>query len=216
MNERAKTLFSSSNNQILIATGNKGKLQEISKILEPTKLQCLSTKSFNIEEPEETGKTFAENSAIKAKYYAKKTNLISLADDSGICITDLNNKPGINSARFAFNPSTNNSDFIYAFDKIFWELKKNKITPSCKPKAFFICNLTIFDPKTNYQISFEGRVDGYITYPARGINGFGYDPIFIKEDMTQTFGEIDTRLKDKISHRALAAEKMLNWILGHC
>lgn len=211
MNDRAKTLFSSSNNQILIATGNQGKLTEISHILQPTGLNCVSTNLFNIEEPEEIGQTFAENSAIKARYYASKTNLISLADDSGICIVDLENKPGINSARFAINPNSNKSDFPYAFNKIFDELKKNQIDAATKPKAFFICNLTIFDPKTNYEISFEGRVDGYLAYPARGNNGFGYDPIFIKNDMSQTFGEIDVNLKDNISHRSLAAKKMLDW-----
>lgn len=200
--------------EILIATNNRGKFREISQLLDEINIKALPSFDLNIEEPEETGSTFEENSILKAKYYAKKANLTALADDSGLCIKALDNKPGIHSARFAQNEE-GQRDFYFAFKKI--EEQLNKITP--KPQdylAHFICNLTIFDPKTNFHISFEGRVDGKLIFPPRGDKGFGYDPIFIKNGMDQTFGEIDPKLKDKISHRGHAFEKLINWCKTNC
>ena len=194
--------------QLLIATNNKGKFYEIESLLKSINIKSIPTFDFKISEPEETGLTFAENSLLKAKYYAKETGLISLADDSGICIEGLNGAPGIYSARFAKN-SAGKNDFNLAFEKISLELQKN--SPQ-NLRAFFVCNLSIFDPKTNFEISFEGRVDGNLTFPARGNKGFGYDPIFIKDGMTQTFGEIEPEQKDKISHRGHAFEKLVNWL----
>ncbi|NBV06439.1 MAG: RdgB/HAM1 family non-canonical purine NTP pyrophosphatase [Proteobacteria bacterium] len=194
--------------EILIATNNRGKFVEISDLLKSINIKAVPTFDFNIEEPEETGLTFQENSLLKAKYYAKKTNLFSLADDSGLCIEALNNKPGIYSARFAKN-SKGEVDFNFAFKKIIAELEKLNLKTS---SAHFICNLTLFDPKTDFQISFEGRVDGALTFPAQGNKGFGYDPIFIKNGMNQTFGEIDPQAKDQISHRGEAFKKMVEWL----
>lgn len=198
--------------QILIATNNKGKFVEIESLLNQINIKAIPTFQFNIEEPEETGTTFAANSLLKAKYYANKTGLVALADDSGLCVEALNNEPGIYSARFAKNDEGKN-DFNLAFEKIFTELKK--IDAEKNPRAHFICNLTIFDPKTNFEISFEGRVDGILTFPPLGNKGFGYDPIFIKDGMNQTFGEIDPELKDHISHRGAAFQKMVNWLQNH-
>lgn len=202
--------------KILIATGNKGKFTEISTLLKGINIDSVGIWEFDgLEEPEETGKTFSENSLIKAKYYAKKTGLVSLADDSGICIEDLDNKPGIYSARYAVNELNNKTDFPYAFQKISDELKEKNIAENSKPKAHFICNLTIFDPKDNFHIDFEGRVDGSLTFPPKGTSGFGYDPIFIKNGMSETFGEIDRFEKDTISHRGNAFEKMVKWLNSH-
>lgn len=198
--------------QILIATNNKGKFVEIEALLNQIHIKAIPTFQFNIEEPEETGTTFAANSLLKAKYYADKTGLVALADDSGLCVEALNNEPGIYSARFAKNAEGKN-DFNFAFAKILTELKK--IDAEKNPRAHFICNLTIFDPKTNFEISFEGRVDGILTFPPIGNKGFGYDPIFIKDGMSQTFGEIDPELKDSISHRGEAFQKMVNWLQNH-
>ena len=195
--------------KILIATGNKGKFTEISNLL--TEVNIHSTGIWDFEdlvEPEETGLTFSQNSLIKAKYYAKKTGLVALADDSGLCIQDLDNKPGIHSARFALNEN-GQTDFNYAFGKIFDGLEKKGIKSDSKPKAHFICNLTIFDPTDDFHIDFEGRVDGCLTYPPKGNMGFGYDPIFIKDGMNKTFGEIERFEKDKISHRGDAFKKMV-------
>jgi len=203
---------------ILIASNNKGKFHEISSLLKEINIEAVSIFDLNIEEPEETGSTFAENALLKAKYYSKKTNLISLSDDSGLCIEDLENSPGIHSARFAINPKTQQRDFPYAFEKIFNDLQKKGIDPKNNPRAFFVCNLAIFDPSTNFSINFEGKVHGHLTYPPRGDKGFGYDPIFIKDGIVddigeiKTFGEIDSKIKDKISHRAVAFEKLVNWL----
>jgi XTP/dITP diphosphohydrolase len=130
---------------------------------------------------------------------------MALADDSGLCVDAMNGEPGIYSARFAKN-ERGESDFNFAFEKISAAIKNNNYA------AHFICNLALFDPKTNFEISFEGRVDGNLTFPALGNKGFGYDPIFIKNGMNQTFGEIDPEEKDQISHRADAFLKLVNWL----
>ncbi|MBL6664258.1 MAG: RdgB/HAM1 family non-canonical purine NTP pyrophosphatase [Rickettsiales bacterium] len=201
--------------KVLIATGNKGKFVEIEALLKNIGIKSVGIWEFdNLEEPDENGDSFAKNSLIKAKYYATKTGLVALADDSGICIDDLNGQPGIHSARFAVDVNTNKTDFDYAFRKIFNNLKARNVDLISRPKAHFICNLTIFDPKNDFHINFEGRVDGYLIYPPRGEMGFGYDPIFIKDGMEKTFGEIDRFEKDKISHRGDAFVKLVNYFQG--
>jgi XTP/dITP diphosphohydrolase len=129
----------------------------------------------------------------------------------------LNGEPGIHSARFA-KDSKGETNFKFAFEKIANQLSENGFDPAQnlgqKPRAHFICNLALFDPKTNFEISFEGRVDGFLTLPPQGGSGFGYDPIFIKDGMDKTFGEIDPQLKDQISHRGYAFNKLLNWTKG--
>ena len=195
--------------KILIATGNKGKFTEISNLLLRFNKESISP-SKDLPEPEETGSSFLENSFLKAKFYALKSSLISLADDSGLCVEALNNAPGIHSARFSLDEH-GNKNFPLAFKKIEESLKNSNINP-CGCKAHFICNLTLFDPQNNISVSFEGRIDGTLTFPARGNKGFGYDPIFIKNSIDQTFGEIDPLEKDKISHRAVAFEKLLNYL----
>jgi XTP/dITP diphosphohydrolase len=209
--------------EILIATHNKGKFEEISSLLSEINIKAISPFEFNFIEPEENGSTFEENSQIKAKFYGNKTGLVSLADDSGICIEALNGAPGIDSAPFAVD-ETGKRNFLYAFEKIF----KNKEKINQNPNAYFICNLSLFipkefflesnisnqnnDSKNEFIISFEGRIDGKLTYPPKGEKGFGYDPIFIKNGMNKTFGEIDANEKDKASHRGNAFEKLINWL----
>lgn len=197
--------------EVLIATNNKGKFLEISNLLNSIKINPISPFEFKLVEPEENGSSFAENALIKAKFYAKETNIFTISDDSGLCVVDLNNQPGIHSARFAID-RYGNKNFDLAFKNIFQELKKNGVNPKDKPKAFFICNLCLFNPKNNCYINFEGKINGYLTYPALGNKGFGYDPIFIKDGINKTFGEIDQDLKDSISHRAEAFKLMLNWL----
>ena len=235
---------------ILIASGNKGKLVEIADLLSKVGIKAISAADFNLPEPEETGNSFEANSVIKAKYYGDKTGLIALADDSGLCIDLLNNKPGIHSARWAFDEKTNSKNFAFAFDKIKQELSaKNIDLENEKITAHFICNLTLYFPKnkeiipfpildqalnlglhkpilmgtqeqdqknliaspktTNIVRSFEGRVDGRITFPSRGDNGFGYDPIFIADGCKKTFGEMLAKDKDKISHRTKAFDQLI-------
>ncbi len=194
--------------EILIATNNRGKFNEISDLLKSINIKAVATFDFEIAEPEETGLTFEANSLLKAKYYAQKTNLFALADDSGLCVAAMNDAPGIYSARFAKNAEGKN-DFDRAFEKIANEIAKSN--PQ-NLRAYFVCNLSLFDPKTNFSISFEGRADGNLVFPPRGDKGFGYDPIFIKDGMTQSFGEIDPILKDQISHRGVAFKKMVQWL----
>lgn len=197
--------------ELLIASGNKGKVVEIAQLLHPLGIRAISAAEFNLEEPQENGKTFAENSQIKAKYYGEKTGLVALADDSGLCIEALNGEPGLSSARFALDEK-GDKNFPKAFEKILAQLREKNFNFDEKISAYFICNLTLFDPKTEFAISFEGRVDGNLIFPARGNKGFGYDPIFIKNGMVQTFGEIDPKEKDLISHRALAFKKFVAWL----
>lgn len=195
--------------EILIASNNKGKLVEIADLLKAVGIKAVSPEPFNIPEPEETGKTFEENAILKAKYYSEKTGLVSLADDSGLCIDALDGRPGIASARFA-QDENGNKNFPLAFEKIQKELVSIGLDANQDViKAHFICNLALFDPTTKQVKSFEGRVDGRIVFPARGDKGFGYDPIFIADGMNQTFGEILSTQKDKISHRTKAFEKLI-------
>jgi len=191
----------SDSSQILIASGNAGKIKEISALLTPLQIKPIPASQFNLIEPDETGETFAENALIKAKFYGEKTKIIALADDSGLCVEAMNGAPGIHSARFALNEK-GEKDFPKAFEKIAAAIKENN-------RAYFICNLTLFDPEKNFSISFEGRVDGKIIFPPRGDKGFGYDPIFIKDGMSKTFGEIDPAEKDQISHRGEAFKKFI-------
>jgi len=194
--------------RILVATNNSGKLAEISSLLKQINIEAVAAPK-DILEPEETGLTFAENSLLKAKYYANKTKLVALADDSGLCVEALDGDPGIHSARFSLD-ETGKKNFPQAFEKIFDSLKNNGVEPS-GAKAYFICNLTIFDPETDFFASFEGRIDGTLSFPARGAEGFGYDPIFVKDGMTQSFGEIKADEKDQISHRAEAFRQFLDY-----
>jgi XTP/dITP diphosphohydrolase len=197
--------------KILIASNNKGKFFEIESLLKSVNIEAVPAFKFNLLEPEENGKTFAENSILKAQYYGKKTGLIALADDSGLCVEALNGAPGIHSARFAIDDKTGKKNFPLAFEKIFFQLQEIGINLQNSPKAYFVCNLSLFNPQNNFTISFEGRVDGVLTFPAFGDKGFGYDPIFIKNGMTKTFGEIAAQEKDLISHRGMAFKKFVDW-----
>ena len=198
--------------ELLIATGNRGKLAEIAELLKNIDIKALGSFEYNLPEPEENGADFAENSLIKARYYGRKTGLVSLADDSGLCIEKLDNMPGIYSARWAIDETTGERNFDLAFENIKTQLlNKGVDLDKDEIKAHFICNLSLYDPKSGFSKSFEGRVDGVITYPARGDNGFGYDPIFIPEGYGKTFAQMDSSIKDSISHRSRAFDKLVSW-----
>ena len=197
--------------EILIASGNKGKFIEIQELLNKINIRAIESSKFNLIEPEETAKTFEGNALIKAKFYGKKTQLFALADDSGLCIEALQGAPGVDSAPFAID-ETGKKNFPLAFEKIKKLLQEAGIDTNSKPKAYFICNLCLYDPISDFVINFEGRVDGFLTFENLGNKGFGYDPIFTKNGMNQTFGEIDQKLKDQISHRAMAFEKMIKYL----
>jgi len=198
--------------EILVASNNLGKIKEITALLQQINIKAVSPLPFKLAEPDETGQTFAQNSLLKAKYYAQKTKLPALADDSGLCILALQNQPGVHSARYAIDPQTGQKNFSYAFNKIFNDLTKLGFNDNKIAQAYFICDLCFYDPDTNFTKNFTGRVDGKISFKPIGDNGFGYDQIFIKEGMTQTFAQLQPDFKHQISHRALAFEKFLNWL----
>ena len=189
--------------KILIGTNNAGKLKEIKDLL-PKSTKIFSTKDFKLKSPKETGKSFLKNSLIKAKFFSKKTNLICLADDSGLEIDILNGKPGIFSARWG--GAKNNFD--KAISKVFRELyKKDKNWKLKKVKARFICALTIYWPNGKI-VESEGKIEGLISQKKKGKNGFGYDPIFIPLKNKLTFGQMSPIKKYKIDHRFKAFKKI--------
>ncbi|MDA7583068.1 non-canonical purine NTP pyrophosphatase, partial [Candidatus Pelagibacter sp.] len=160
--------------KILIGTNNIGKLKEIRDLL-PKNLEIYSTSDFKIKSPAENGKTFEENSLIKAKYFSKKSKMICLSDDSGLEIDILKGAPGIYSARWGGKKG----NFIKAMKRVFKELdKKSKNWKNKKIKARFVCALTIYGPNQKI-INSVGKIEGYISPSMKGENGFGYDPIFI-------------------------------------
>ena len=194
--------------KIVVASHNQGKVKEIKNLLKPFKLKVYAASDFDIKEPKETGKTFIENSIIKASAVAKKSKLIALADDSGLCVNSLDGKPGIYSARWAGK----HKDFELAMKKIEKEL--NKISSNSKEirRAHFCCALTLCYP-TGKIISFQGKIFGYLQFPARGSNGFGYDPIFVPDGYNKTFGEMNFSYKERISHRQIAFDKLKNSLI---
>ena len=193
---------------LLIGTNNRGKLKEIRDLL-PKRIKTLSPQNFKIKSPRENGKTFKQNSLIKSKFFSKKTNLLCLADDSGLEIDVLNKKPGIYSARWGGK----NSNFKKAIKKVYKELnKKDKDWKNKKKiKAQFICALSI--SYLNKEIvCVEGKVEGKISHKPKGKNGFGYDPIFIPKGSKKTFGEMKLSKKYKLDHRYKAFKKIKKFL----
>lgn len=188
-----------SGGQLVIASHNPGKVQEIAELLAPHGLSVVSAASFGLPEPEETGATFAENAILKATDAANASGLPALADDSGICVAALGGQPGIYSARWA-GPD---KDFTVAMQRI-----ERELAGAADRSAAFVCALCLAWPDGRSE-TFEGRVDGILVWPPRGTNGFGYDPMFVPEGGTLTFGEMDPAAKHAISHRARAFAKLL-------
>ena len=188
--------------EVLIGTNNGGKYKEICCLL-PNKVKKHSPKEFDILTPEETGKSFEENSLIKASYFAKKTNLICLSDDSGLEIDLLKGKPGIYSSRW----SEKKGNFNLAIKKIFEEMNNIKKDWKNDNAAKFICCMTLFWPNGK-SYSSKGIIKGKISTTKKGKNGFGYDPIFIPDGHNQTFGEMKFKLKMSIDHRFKAFLKI--------
>tara|TARA_B100000963_G_C22613339_1_gene666004 strand:+ start:280 stop:882 length:603 start_codon:yes stop_codon:yes gene_type:complete len=189
--------------RLLIGTNNRGKLKEIRDLL-PKYVETLSTSKFKLKSPKENGRTFVQNSLIKSKYFSKKTNLICLADDSGLEIDLLKKKPGIYSARWGGK----NSDFKKAIKRVYKELeKKDKNWKKKEITARFICSLSICYLNKKI-VCVSGKVEGKISKEPKGSNGFGYDPIFIPLKSKKTFGEMKSTTKYKIDHRYNAFKKI--------
>ena len=193
--------------KIVIGSNNKGKIKEIRDLI-PKKYRIFTPSQFKLKSPVENGKSFKENSLIKAKKFSLKTNMVCIADDSGLEIDLLNNKPGIYSARWG-GPK---GDFNLAIKKVFKALdKKKKNWREEKISARFICALTIFGLKKKPIFS-VGKIEGYISNEQRGLKGFGYDPIFIPKGKRKTFGEMDPKKKYKIDHRYKAFKKIRKFL----
>ena len=189
--------------KIFIGTHNKGKIKEITYLLSK-KIIKISPFELNIKSPKETGKSFRANSELKAKYFFKNSKIITISDDSGLCVDCLNDKPGIYSARWA----KKYGNFDKASKKIIDLIKiKNKGKKKKNTKAKFICSLTFcFDQ--NKIITTSGIIKGNISDKLFGKNGFGYDPIFIPNGSKITFGQMSKKKKILMDHRFLAFAKL--------
>lgn len=188
-----------SGGRLVLATHNKGKVREIAELLAPFKADVVSAGEMNLPEPEETESTFIGNAKLKALAAATASKLPALADDSGLSVNALDGAPGIYSARWA-GPT---KDFTLAMKKVEQELGGNQ-----DRRAKFVCALSLCWPDGHCE-TFEGEVHGTLTFPPRGIQGFGYDPIFIPNGFSTTFGEMDPATKHVMSHRAAAFKQLV-------
>jgi len=189
--------------EILIGTHNKGKIKEISYLLNK-KIKKITPFQLNIKSPRETGKSFKSNSELKAKYFFKKSKIFTISDDSGICIDCLGGKPGVYSARWA----KKYGGFNLAMEKIIELVKnKNKNRKIKNTKAQFICSLT-FSLSPIKNITTTGVIQGKISERMSGKKGFGYDPIFIPDGSRITFGQMNSKKKMLMDHRFIAFKKL--------
>jgi XTP/dITP diphosphohydrolase len=191
--------------RLVIATHNPGKVSEMRELLAPYGIETLSAGQLDLPEPEETGATFIANAELKARAAANRSGLCALADDSGLCVDALGGKPGIHSARWAGE----GRDFAFAMQQV--EVALHAAGASAPFTAHFVSVLSLAWPDGEIQ-SFEGKVHGQLVFPPRGQLGFGYDPIFLPDGFTRTFGEMASQEKHSIpaddspalSHRARA------------
>lgn len=189
---------------IFIGSNNQGKLKEFSDRLKYLDIKLENPQSFDFNlDIAETGKSFKENALIKAKFWAEKTKLPTLVDDSGLCIDYLNGGPGILSNRFILG---NDQD---KYNKIL-DLLKDVSTE--KRGAYFEADLIFIDPIRQIEKVFIGICPGKIANKASGNNGFGYDPIFIPDGFDLTFGQLPIEVKNRISHRAKALDKCILYL----
>ncbi len=195
-----------SESRLVVASHNPGKVREISELLSKFSIDVVSAGELNLPEPEETGLTFEANAELKALAAATAANLPALADDSGLSVFALNGAPGIYSARWG-GPG---KDFNLAMKRVNEELETKS---GDDRSAEFVCVLTLAWPDGHME-TFRGTVQGDIVWPQKGERGFGYDPIFQAEGMTQTFAEIEPTEKHAMSHRADAFKQMVDACFG--
>lgn len=199
---------------LVIATHNAGKLKEISALLSPFGLSCISAGSLGLPEPDETGKTFIENALIKARAAAQASGLPALADDSGLSVAALDGAPGVYTADWAerqWFEGPPGRDWYMAMGKVEGMLAEKG--PDADRSCWFSCVLAIAWPDGE-SVVYEGRANGTLTWPPRGAKGFGYDPVFVPVGSSQTFAEIEPEEKHRISHRADAFAKLVSEQFG--
>lgn len=189
--------------ELIFASHNKGKIKEIKELLAPLNIAVKTSDDIEIPDVEETGTTFAENSLLKSSAIAKITGIACIADDSGLCVDALNGAPGVYSARYAPN-----RDFDKGMEKLLTEMKEST---NKSRSAHFSCVISLAYPDGKYEI-FEGRVDGHIAEKKQENGGFGYDPLFIPNGFDKSFAELGSEVKNSISHRARAMQKLLAYL----
>lgn len=187
--------------RLIVASHNAGKVREIAALLAPLGVEAVSAATLGLPEPDETETTFAGNAALKARAAATAAGLPALADDSGLEVTALNGAPGVYSARWA-GPE---KDFGFAMRRVREEMQALQASDF---SARFVCALALAEPNGEVEV-FEGESLGHITWPPRGDQGFGYDPIFEPVGHRRTFGEMSHDEKLPLTHRARAFEKLL-------
>ena len=193
-----------SGKELLLATHNAGKLEEVAHLLEPFGIKVRSAAEFDLPEPDETETTFVGNARIKAHAAARSTGLPALADDSGIEVDALDKAPGVYTADWA--ETSAGRDFNMAMTKVQQELDAIK---AAEPRtARFCCTLVLAWPDGHDEV-FPGTVEGRVIWPMRGHQGHGYDPVFLPDGYDQTFGEMDRWEKNEISHRGRAVAKFV-------
>lgn len=192
-----------SGDRLLVATHNKGKLEEIAALLSPLGIACVSAGDLGLPEPEETETTFVGNARIKAHAAARATGLPALADDSGIEVEGLNGAPGVHTADWATTP--NGRDFDLAMTRTWSELEA---ADAPYPRRARFCATMVLAWPDGHDEVFAGKVEGQVVWPTRGAHGHGYDPMFQPDGYDQTFAEMSADLKNRISHRADAFAKL--------
>lgn len=188
--------------RLVLASHNQGKLREIRDLVAPFGVEVVSAGDLGVPEPEETGVTFEENARLKAVISAVASGLPALADDSGLEVDALDGAPGVYSARWAGEAR----DFGAGMVRLEKELGEKGALAGAAPRANFTCVLCLATPDGEVEL-FEGKVFGHLRFPPQGSNGFGYDPIFVADGQTITFGEMDPQVKHGMSHRAVAFAK---------
>jgi XTP/dITP diphosphohydrolase len=186
---------------VVIATHNEGKARELAELFAPIGVDSVSAAALGLPEPEETGASFAKNAKIKAVAASIASGMLSVADDSGLEVTALGGAPGIHSARWG-GPT---KDFRLAMERVNRELEASG---SSDRSARFVCALALSRPRSGTMVRI-GKIDGTIVWPPRGDRGFGYDPIFVPDGYTETFGEMDPVFKNDMSHRMRAFQKLI-------
>jgi len=191
---------------LVVASHNQGKVREIAALVAPFGISAIPAASLDLPEPEETETTFAGNARLKALAAARASGKPSLSDDSGLCVTALGGEPGVYSARWA-GPG---KDFAVAMAEIHARLER---IGASDRSAKFVCALAIAWPDGECKV-FEGEIAGTLVWPPRGTLGFGYDPFFVPEGFSETFGEMQPGQKHAMSHRARAFVKFVEKCLG--
>jgi XTP/dITP diphosphohydrolase len=188
--------------KLVIASHNAGKIREIRTLLQPYGIEPISAASLDLPEPEETGTTFAANALLKAVSSCDLSGIVAL----GLCVEALGGEPGVYTANWAEPDNGGPRNWMMAMQKV--EDRLQALGEDVSRRAHFVCTLALRWPDGSDAL-FEGRVEGTLVWPPRGERGFGYDPVFVPDGYSETFGEMDPEAKHAISHRADAFKKLV-------